>query len=115
MVENVKDLEMRLKQCIGDRNKRKIYFENDAENFLIIGKKDIKQLFTILSIEICDNIEYNFNNISVDQYKSSELILFGDNKISTTKDEVLDREILVILSLLYEQVQSDKKNKKDKK
>lgn len=108
MVENYKDLESRITTCLRDRKQRTIYFEEDADNFLIIGRKDIKQLCEIMIIEVCGNFDYSFDPIKIEQYKEVEKMIFGDNKVSSTKEEVLDREILVILSILNEQLKNKK-------
>ena len=106
MVESYKELVKRVTECLNDKKQRQIYYEEDAENFILIGQKDIKQFIEIMHIETCGNFDYDFKPVNIETYKIKEKELFGDNKISSTIEEVIEREVVVILTLMNEELSS---------
>ncbi len=106
MVENLNDLKKRISSCISNEKQREIYYEEDAENFVLIGNKDLDTLYNIISIESCGNFDFDFKAFDKDTYYVLENEIFGNNKISVNKEDALNREIYIILKMLSNQLPS---------
>lgn len=107
MVECYNDLVRRVSTCFSNKKQREIYFEEDAENYVLMGDHDILQLYEILTIEACGNFNYDFNKITLKEYLDVEKSILGNNKLSDTKEDALEREIYVILYILNAQLNKD--------
>lgn len=104
MVESLADLKKRISTCLVDKKQREIYYEEDAENFVLIGNKDLNMLYNIISIESCGNFDYDFKEFDIENYKMLEKEMFGTNQISQDKEEALNREIVIMLKILDTQL-----------
>ncbi len=104
MVENINDLKKRISTCMDNQKQREIYYEEDAENFVLIGNKDLNTLYNIILIESCGNFDYDFKDFDLNKYHALEKEVFGNNLISVTKEDALNREIYIMLKMLNSQL-----------